>query len=157
MIHSWIHSGCIDSSFSLQPSMMKVFLHNVLAVGMRHYGHSSLEVGKGYHLRRDDNNPHDPNAVSVVCRITGIKEASIKRDHAAIIAALYDAGLVKRHRLVLKPKNRPTFHSPRIGMAQKCTVGFYIEYRDRQEVQHYLSSHSLNFQILWKHIYVWKY
>ena len=128
---------------------MKVIIFGISAVGMRHYGSSSLVVGEAYLLRRDRHNPHDANAVAVVERAPGHrKRASVQRGHAAIIAGLFDhrPKLIRDDTVYIKPKGLPHYHSRRSGFAQRCNVGFYLSSSDRQEVERLLSGSGLRFQ-----------
>ncbi len=126
---------------------MKVFVYGVLAVGMRHYGSSQLIVGDVYYLHRDRNNPHDENAVAIVDR-SGRKKASLKRDAAAMVAALFDDDLIRirRNQIFLKPKARGEFHSRRIGTAQRCNAGFLCEERDKDIITQHLSQYHFRFR-----------
>ena len=97
---------------------MKVIIFGISAVGMPHYGNSSLVVGEAYLLTRDRDNPHDANAVAVVERAPGRrKRASIQRGHVAIISRLFDQRprLIRDDTVYLKPKGRPSYHSRRSG------------------------------------------
>ena len=87
---------------------MYVIVFGIYAVGMRHYGNSSLVVGEVYLLRRDRDrdNPHDANAVAVVERAPGRrKRASIQRGHAAVIVGFFTHGprLIRDDTVYLKP------------------------------------------------------
>ena len=131
---------------------MKVTIFGIYAVGMRHYGNSSLVVGEAYLLKRDRDNPHDDNAVAVVERAPGRRKwASIQSGHAAIIAGLFDQRprLIRDDKVFLKPKGRPSYHSRWSGFAQRCNVGFYLSASDRQEVERLLSGSGLRFQFSW--------
>ena len=110
---------------------MKVFMYGLLAVGMRHYGSNELNVGEVYYLRRDIDNPYDGNAVAIVDH-SGRKKASLKRDAAAVVAGLFDNAniRIRLNMIVLKPKSPASYHSPRIGMAQRCNVGFCCSEED---------------------------
>ena len=110
------------------------------------YGSSTLVVGEGYRLRRDRDNPHDSNAVAVVGIAISRKQASLKRDHAGMMAAVFDAGLISRNYAVLKPKSVPIYHSPRIGMTQTCNVAFRINEDNMQTVKTLLTGHGLRVQ-----------
>ena len=128
---------------------MKVFVYGLLAVGMRHYGSSELIVGEGYYLERDRNNPHDENAVAVVERFSGRKRASLKRDAAAIVAALFDCHAIhiSNGKVALKPKSPATFHSRRIGNAQRCNIAFMCRNENREAVTELLSEYPCRFRI----------
>lgn len=123
-------------------------MYGILAVRMRHYGNSGLVVGEGYYLQRDRDNPYDENAVAIVDR-SGRKNASLKRDAAAVVAGLFDDIHIHIHRnkIVLKPKTHPAYHSARIGSAQRCNVGFYCRDEDRQIVEARLSNRRFRYRL----------
>ena len=57
------------------------------------HGGKSLVVGEGYSLCRD-RHPHN-TAIAIVSRASGQKKASLKQNWTAIIASIFDGGLVR--------------------------------------------------------------
>lgn len=70
--------------FWLFSRMKCLILQNMWAVGMHHWGPKELEIGMGYILEREPNNPYDPNAV--VIKVDGKKKAYLKKNNAFVIS-----------------------------------------------------------------------
>ena len=60
---------------------------------------------------------------------------------------IYFDFISSRNKIVLKPKTHPTYHSSRIGMAQRCNIGFYCKDEDRQVVTTHLSNRGFRYYL----------
>ena len=90
---------------------------------MHHWGFKQLEVGLGYKIVREPENPKDCNAIAV--SHDGRKMAYLKKDNAFIISRLMKMGLSNIWRL--KPKDDAVVKDKRTGPQQLCTVGFKVD------------------------------
>ena len=102
---------------------------------------TQLKVGERYEIRRDQDNPHDRNAVAVI--LDGVKVASLKRDSAVFLAKIMDLPAIAKGEYLLKPKRDAKFHSRRFGKTQVCNVGFYIGDCSEELVKRVLRSRDM--------------
>ena len=98
--------------------MQMLIVHNIWAVGMHHWGPRELMIGAGYNLIKDENNPHDVNAVCVKdgCRTM----AYVKRDQSQMLTKLLSFNLFSRW--LLKPKDFSQVRNRRTGPQQRSLV-----------------------------------
>ena len=113
--------------------MPKVVIHGIMAVGMLHYD-GLLTQGGAYRLKREEDNPHDSNAVAIV-ELQNSAEARhnlghLKRDAARLLSEVIDARLSSNGIYYLKVKCRAPVNSGRSGVAQECTAGFLLKTDD---------------------------
>ena len=108
---------------------MYVIVKAVWAVGMRHHGGRSLQVGEPYTVHHDKGNRFDSNALSIKSDDGRVK-AYIKRDQA--IHLLGPVISVRTRMCVLRPKAEPEFISKKVGPQQRCNVGFSMDERDAE-------------------------
>ncbi|CAC5359286.1 unnamed protein product [Mytilus coruscus] len=67
---------------------------------MHHWGHRHLEVGLGYRVKREPENPKDPNAVAIL--YDGERKAYLKKNHSFVITRILKMNISNVIRL--KPK-----------------------------------------------------
>ena len=128
---------------------MKVFINSVLAVGMPHYGKDSLVVGAKYQLCRDRRNSRDCNAVAVVDE-DGHQEGKLEDGtQQKVFSKIFDHKHLSINRdvgILLKPKAPKFYHSPRFGVAQKCSVGLFCKAKDEDELRKILAGSGLSYR-----------
>ena len=108
---------------------MYVIVNAVCAVGMRHHGSRSLQVGEAYTLHYDKGNRFDSNALAIKADDGRVK-AYIKRDQA--IHLLGPVISVRTRVCMLRPKAEPEFISKKVGFQQRCNVSFSMDERDAE-------------------------
>ena len=96
-----------------------LIITGIWAVGMHHWGGRSLNVGSGYRIEMDENNPKDPYAVCI--KEDGKIKAYIKKEDVFTINKIMRMGL--SNFWLLKPKEDPVVKSRRVGPQQKCNIG----------------------------------
>lgn len=125
--------GCSLNFFFKDPSfqllinvycrMKYLIIPNLWSVGMHHWGSRQLEVGMGYRVEREPENPKDPNAVAIL--YDGERKAYLKKNHAFLISKILKMKISNTIRL--KPKEDAVVKSKNIGPQQSCTVGFKVK------------------------------
>ena len=91
-----------------------LIITGIWAVGMHHWDGRSLNVGSGYRIEMDENNPKDPYAVCI--KEDGRIKAYIKREDAFIVNRIMRMGLSNFWLL------KPVVKSRRVGPQQKCNI-----------------------------------
>lgn len=94
-------------------------IHNLLAVGMHHWGPKEFVVGAGYYLKHEEDNSFERNATAI---FDGPKQkAYIKRHDAQTVSSVFK--VISSSNWLLKPKEILVVLGLRIGPQQRCSIG----------------------------------
>lgn len=111
---------------------------------MHHWGFKELEVGLGYNIEREPDNPKDSNAI--VIKFEGRKMAYLKKDNAFIVSRMIKNNISTVIRL--KPKENPVVKDRRVGPQQRCTVGFKVQdHINLKPTTDFLDTYCINYEI----------
>ncbi|VDI68917.1 Hypothetical predicted protein [Mytilus galloprovincialis] len=124
--------------------MKYLIIPNLLAVGMHHWGHRHLEVGLGYRVKREPENPKDPNAVAIL--YDGERKAYLKKNHSFVITRILKMNISNVIRL--KPKEDALVKNKHVGPQQLCTIGLKVnEEINLKSATDLLKLHGFQFEI----------
>lgn len=94
-------------------------IHNLLAVGMHHWGLKEFVMGAGYYLKHEEDNSFERNATAI---FHGPKQkAYIKRHDAQTVSSVFK--VISSSNWLLKPKEILVVLGLRIGPQQRCSIG----------------------------------
>lgn len=134
--------------FQQNSMTFQVAVHGIKVVGMKFFGDKNkIPINIPCILEREINNCRDANAIVVIDRETNQKLAYIKKEHASILASLFDGRLVQLP-VFLKAKEEPVFKNRYSGAVQNCNIAFYCKQENCDAVRNKLAG---NFPLKFKH------
>lgn len=129
--------------FSRMKTIM--ILKGMFAVGMRHYGPSSLPINQRLAIVREGQNKYDRNACAVQDN-NGRVLAYLERSSAQKIAGLIDSGLIKD--VAVKAKYEPENKNRMKGPEQHCYIAFCIEDSSKEKLEQFMAKNCISYHYM---------
>ena len=126
--------------------MYLVKIKAMRAVGMHHWGRTTLDVGCPYTLKWEPLCEYDPGNAVAIYDSYDIKRAYITREDAKVLSKIFSKNIAIHDMMALKPVTYAHCVCQELGPQHECTVIFHTNLSKRT-MSAYLEANNCTFRL----------